>query len=92
MGPEKITGVALQDVIDGEIVALPRPMRHHNLFALLALLNAKFETHACKQGFMTSVGRFVDRTEGMKIAKASGQKFTPDRDPDATLLFSEDLW
>lgn len=39
------------------------------------------------QGFLTSRGRYVDREEGMTIAKAAGQT-----DSTKTDLFSEDLY
>lgn len=39
------------------------------------------------QGFLTSLGRYVDRAEGMKIARAAGQT-----DVQKTHLFSEDLY
>lgn len=39
------------------------------------------------QGFLTSKGRFVDREEAMKIARAAGQT-----DKDSSGLFSEDLY
>jgi len=39
------------------------------------------------QGFLTSRGRFVDRVEGMAIARAAGQT-----DSEKSGLFSEDLY
>ncbi len=39
------------------------------------------------QGFLTSTGRFVDRVEGMALARAAGQT-----DSDKSQLFSEDLY
>lgn len=39
------------------------------------------------QGFLTSRGRFVDRVEGMAIARAFGQT-----DSKKSMLFSEDLY
>lgn len=39
------------------------------------------------QGFLTSRGRYVDREEAMKVARAAGQADSVKRD-----LFSEDLY
>lgn len=39
------------------------------------------------QGFLTSLGRFVDRQEGMTIARRAGQT-----DSEKSGLFSEDLY
>lgn len=41
-----------------------------------------------KQGFLTSTGRFVDRTEGKKIAIDSGMV----TETEFFQLYSEDLW
>ena len=42
------------------------------------------------QGFVTSDGRYVDRIEGLAIAKAAGQIAFKHGNPDR--LYSEDLW
>jgi hypothetical protein len=50
---------------------------------------------AAKQGFMTSLGRFVDRQEGMNIQRAAGlpSAFSADGSYiSKTDLFSEDLY
>lgn len=39
------------------------------------------------QGFLTSAGRYVDREEGMRIARAAGQT-----ESEKSGLFSEDLY
>lgn len=70
----------------------PPPARHHNL------IHAEYEEfgHMEKgpqeldcQGFLTSLGRFVDRKEAVKIAIEAGQIEKPNWPPD---LYSEDLW
>lgn len=69
------------------IVSAPPPARHHNLFVAWGRLGAPD-----KSGFLTSTGRFVDRVEGLQIAKASGQPMIGHPSRHDTQLFSEDLW
>ena len=66
LNQERITGVALLTE-DGRLFALPKPNRHGNLFALADFYGQDAEP--CRQGFATSTGRFVDRTEAMTIAR-----------------------
>ena len=74
----------------GLIHSVPRPERHHHV--IQRMKENGLGPHAMlEQGFLTSTGRFVDRYEGMIIAKNSGAflgKNTPERED----LFSEDLW
>lgn len=62
--------------------------RHHSIIGTLGLV---FDFYTSKiehvQGFLTSKNRFVDRVEGMEIARALGQT-----DSDKAKLFSEDLY
>lgn len=46
------------------------------------------------QGFITNLNRYVDRKEGMKIAKEANQLIRPDlhKDNPNAILTSEDLW
>jgi hypothetical protein len=44
------------------------------------------------QGFMTSYNRFVDREEGMEIAKTTGQVDETKISNSKTELFSEDIY
>lgn len=75
----------------GEIYSTTPPGRHHNV--MWTMLASGLPTESCEipnQGFLTSTGRFVDRYEGFRIAKAAGQlwrKPTPDG-----MLTSEDVW
>ena len=48
------------------------------------------QLHGRHQGFLTSAGRYVDRTEAAVIAKASGQPLL--RSPGVDFLTSEDVW
>lgn len=58
--------------------------RHHDI-----IQRFKGELDVEEQGFYTSKGRYVDRKEALKIAKACGQV---EEDHYHTLLFSEDLY
>lgn len=103
MTQEHIIGVAIrfsaqnpQRTSDGEIIGrvlhLPAPNRHHNLFreyheVIDRLRNDRLvET----QGFITSMRRFVDREEALKIAEAANQ--IVEKRPQFDELYSEDLW
>lgn len=79
--------------VEGIILSMPRPNRHHNIFHFMhdcGWWNHLENVPAHKQGFITSEGRFVDRKEGVSIAYAASQilkKHGPE-----TELFSEDCW
>lgn len=85
--PEVIIAAAIKagDVV----VTVERPGRHGNLISAAGRI-----TGDCMQGgehgFLTSYGRFVDRTEAAQIAVARGQGAP--RDVCNSRLFSEDLW
>jgi hypothetical protein len=75
--------------------------RHPNCFVTLTALYPDWQTDSmqddlrvavlrkCKQGFLTSTNRFVNRIEGASIAISSGQiqelKYPP-------MLYSEDIY
>lgn len=96
--PEIVTTAAL--LVNGVIWTLPRPARHHILLHAWAHAHwvhdpvtntghpRKVPTDAV-QGFMTSEGRFVDRKEAERIARACGQLKGPMLGHELT---SEDLW
>lgn len=72
--------------LDGQLLSLPKPHRHNQLFALVAFIGSgDFEDAV--QGFTTNYGKFVGRAIAMTIAEASGQLTS-----DKYELFSEDLW
>ena len=85
---EEITGVALLTP-DGSLWSLPRPYRHHHIFALAAFTGKGVDPST--QGFTTTLGRFVDRQEAAKVAAQAGQHMRRGHDPVST-LYSEDLW
>ncbi len=62
--------------------------RHHEVIA--TIVRKGFDAKLFEQGFWTTLQRFVDRKEGLAIAKAAGQIKTKHGNPN--LLFSEDLW
>lgn len=65
--------------------------RHpHCLYTMYAVTGIRSKTNEVgeyAQGFLTSKNRFVDRTEGGKIAFAAGQT-----EELKGILYSEDLW
>lgn len=76
----------------GVIHTLPRPARHadiiHQLHAEGGLEDEPVRGR--DQGFVTSRGRFVNRSEAARIAIRAGQTQKLNFQPG--LLFSEDLW
>lgn len=78
-----------------------RGHRHHNCIHTIFKETGKPVGSGYVQGFETNTGRFVDRLEGFKIAKAADQVVrpnlgNPDAKPgtyyDGPELFSEDLY
>lgn len=86
---ETITGVAILTE-DGALWALPKPNRHHHIFALAALTGKPADPGT--QGFTTSFARFVDRKEALSLAKASNQILESQSGNSLNELYSEDLW
>lgn len=82
---EKIVGVAIRTQ-NGKLYALGPPDRHSDVIALMT----KDEYYNSDQGFVTNNFRFVDREEGLKIAKEANQIIRQAGDPD--YLSSENLW
>lgn len=93
LGDERISSVALLGPSTG-IHVLPPPNRHHDVIMLMKSRGFDIEEIAgSRQGFVTSVGRFVDREQALEIALLSGQVREKDRPvPGLPELFSEDLW
>lgn len=87
MSGERIVAAAIE--YDGVPYALPRPARHNNIIkAVSEFVNERNWPVDQRQGFMTSKGRFVDRSEGMRIALQAKQLRLAPR----AWLASEDLW
>lgn len=87
--PERIVAAAIQYA--GIVFSIAPPARHHNVIRLMMRLDLDLEAVRLQnQGFLTSHGRFVDRYEGAKIARAAGQIIREPTPPD--MLTSEDVW
>lgn len=86
---ERITGVAILRE-EGEMIALPRPHRHHHLYALAAFAGFSADGGPDTQGFTTNTGRFVHRKEALAIAQAADQPLR--KHGNIHELYSEDLW
>lgn len=66
-------------------------LRHCNCYTVLvALFPDRSYMAKCKQGFLTSEGRFVDRTAAWAIAVAAGQVIETGLIGEQ--LFSESMW
>lgn len=94
---ERIEAVAIR--LAGTTWTVPRPGRHHDVFARIAIERPELSRIGGEQGFLTSTGRFVDRAEARKIAEAAGQIIASRVDAQGVLykfdhyhLFSEDVW
>lgn len=77
----------------GGIISLPKPARHHTI---LQTLDTEMQIGGVinpqQQGFITSTGRYVNRTEAWYIALAAGQITRKTSGEDSPNLYSEDLW
>lgn len=88
---ERIEQAALH--MEGQTYTLPRPARHGDLFkANCEVVNGivRSPLMGAEQGFVTDTGRFVDRKEGCRIARAANQLIQKTGGPDT--LYTEDLW
>lgn len=74
---------------DPIVWAVPQPGRHHDVIKSMAASGLGPDAMH-DQGFRTSTGRFVDRVEGLAIAKAAGQVVEKHGNPNE--LYSEDMW
>lgn len=78
-------------VFYGATISLPPPARHHTILQTMELvmgIDALAGGH--HQGFLTDLGRYVNRVEGYYIAHRAGQLIrNTSGDPE---LYSEDLW
>ena len=89
----KTERIAAAAVYEGVIISLPPPARHHTI---LYSLNHALGSHLIgpnQQGFVTSTGRYVNRTEAYYIAERAGQLLPRPADGyQGNELYSEDLW
>ena len=96
-GPQRVIQAAVK-MRDGQIITLPRPMRHHNI------RNYVFRNPETKavyepplreediQGFILSNGNFASRGTSFKHMKASGQIPTSPYCLIGSVLTSEDVY
>lgn len=91
---EKIVSVALQ--YDGLIFSLPQPARHCHVMRSMQACGLLKDIPGVdmlrEQGFLTSLGRYVNRQEGTLIARAAGQLEDRIKTGGENTLYSEDLW
>lgn len=78
---------AVPGVHDDVIVSMPRPHRHYEIMRRAEVDN----TGPGDQGFLTSTGRYVDRYDGLTIARRAGQ-LLGGKSINSRELTSEDLW
>lgn len=86
---ERIVAAAIHHA--GISFSVPPPQRHHNVAQLMFGLGLPTDAQRY-QGFLTNRGRFVDRFEAAKIARAAQQVGSQKRTDPQGELFSEDLW
>jgi hypothetical protein len=86
---ERIVAAAI--FYNGVVYSVPAPGRHHDLIRIMKVQGLPDQLLDLRnQGFLTSMGRFVDRYEAAKIARAAGQIIREPTPPD--MLTSEDVW
>lgn len=88
---ERIVAAA---VFHGCTISLPPPARHHTILNFMATtmgIDTK-QVHPVNQGFLTSTGRFVNRSEAYYIAWNQKQILSKTGNKDVPTLYSEDLW
>lgn len=88
-GPEEIACVAIK-YPDIGVLALPAPARHHHVMWARLFVDGRKSGGDATQGFLTTHGRFVDRTEGLRIATERDQIVK--KHGNETELYSEDMW
>jgi len=83
---ERIAAAAIQH---GKALtfSMASPARHHTIMHHLSIAGLQAMFHG-EQGFITTMGRFVDRITAKRLAVESGQVETTEHDE----LYSEDLW
>ncbi|MEL4071706.1 hypothetical protein WKW50_16295 [Ochrobactrum sp. GPK 3] len=80
-------------IYHGGIISLPKPARHHTILqAMDTEMQIGGVINPQQQGFITSTGRYVNRTEAWYIAQAAGQIIRKTSGEDTPNLYSEDLW
>jgi len=86
-----ITHVALR--FEGEVFALPRPNRHHDLVrAIVRQLGVSHvDVPLEDEGFLDETGRFLNRKQALVSALVNNQVAKPE-EVRLDMLMSEDVW
>jgi PHP family Zn ribbon phosphoesterase len=81
-------------IYHGATISLPPPARHHTILNFMATIMGLDATKVqpVNEGFLTSKGRFVNRTEAYYLAHRHGQIINKSGNADEPTLYSEDLW
>lgn len=88
---EKIICAAIRDKSTGLIYSLPAPQRHHQILHAFAVLHQQLVRGSTEQGFLTSEGQFVNRSDAVRIAVCAGQVSAHEL-INPRQLYSEDVW
>jgi hypothetical protein len=86
---ERIVAAAI--CYDGIIYSVPPPGRHGRIVHHMGGLGMLGQEQR-EQGFLTSLGRYVNRQEAWQIARDAGQLEGRVKTGPAYTLYSEDLW
>ena len=88
---EKIVAAAIRQ---GDLTfSIPKPARHHHVLYRIDKINVTIETVTPDdQGFLTNLGRWVNRYEGWDIARIAGQLLDIAPTGVRGTLYSEDVW
>lgn len=100
MADNEIIETAAIQFPHGGVITYPRPHRHPDImlseayeFARKIEIDTTGNMEGLIEGFLTSQGRFVDRSEAYDLAKAAGQIiYRDDVTPTPGALYTEDLW
>lgn len=88
--PERIVHAATLHRRTKRIYSVAAPGRHHQVLSMMRQVGLTTNHSENIQGFVTSRGRFLNRTEAAIVAKLAGQLIR--KTPPEDALFSEDLW
>jgi hypothetical protein len=86
---ERIVAAAI--CYDGIVYSVPPPGRHHTIAHHMGRNGLACEQQR-EQGFLTSLGRYVNREEACRIAQTAGQLEGRKKTGSSHALYSEDLW
>lgn len=86
-----VVGVAIRDP-EKHVWSMRSPSRHHHLIhAIVEATSIECVPGDWEQGFMSSNGNFLTRTEALWLVCNNGQ-FHNELEPGKTELYSEDVW